>query len=347
MNQMPPIPPARRQRRPFITSFLGEVFPFLSGRDLLVCALVSRYWREEADAISLWRTLLTSNPVTRSYAFLAPSLPDMKRMVLQGILDVSLQQPNQRNGGFTSQRVCLDQLETTLENGERTSSQSRLEENFSMPTFSSQIPLARLVHPIMPTSTLPETVNDTTIKNSEILLKSMETFQRRTLRVKEGVETTGDRIKIIFQELPNMEILRFHRECLKEWTELRSFEELIVTLFCLNIEDVTLRGIFRSFAHIEMANLRNIGSSDHLQWCRFKRALPVDDNYYDYMDCLYLLGPGKQSNVKITSREESEGRERLQKFQVLRNTVRGIINLSSDDERKFSWDVLLEQLEFK
>eukprot|EP00796_Vickermania_ingenoplastis_P010999 gene10999-7642_t len=91
----PPPAPQRQQRPKFLTAYLDLVLPFLDGASLLTCTEVSRVWREEANALSLWRRLVDLReeelrragvPISTAPLPLSLSgftLREMKRLVLQ------------------------------------------------------------------------------------------------------------------------------------------------------------------------------------------------------------------------------------------------------------------------
>ncbi|RNE99944.1 hypothetical protein TraAM80_07908 [Trypanosoma rangeli] len=342
----PPPPPARRRRRPFVTSFVDSVLPFLPAKDLLACAGVCQIWREEANSLSLWRALLAANSATAIYTYSNFPLREIQKIVLQRTPLAAIGTTYVGHGFTSNTGDFIQNLENGAEARSTTFIHRQATNRVSERGFSSGLSFPRTVHNELGGPNLEITTTYADLKRrAESLMSEMGSLQSYMSLLKEQTSASTRALVYLSQHLPSSGAVLLHRECLREWKRLKLFEELVVNSLYLSIEcPPPCRGV-RSFAHAEMVGLGEVGSLFHLNWCRFKNVLPLNDIYFDYMNLLYSYGPGILYPIKLSLLEEAEGKRNLACFSRLRDIVNDVINRKYGESRNISWNFLLQCLE--
>nr|CCD14296.1 unnamed protein product [Trypanosoma congolense IL3000] len=340
MKDAPP-PPARRQRLPFVTAFLGDILPFLSPRELLICSSVSRTWREETRALPLWRMLLINNPNTAQHAYKGLSLAEMQKIALGGG-DVSRLDENASGGERRRKnRVASEKSYTVKPPGmfpvER---EVCPRNNLSLCREDSAGESRRKI-------ALPSDRNMLSFtKNSvDSLFKVFGTLQSYMVQLRGKVLSSNNVVSRLSNRLPSGKAIWLHHESIRLWRKIKFFEEVVtLSLSLYKRGERSLKGL-RSFVQVEIVTSGEIGSPNHLQWCCFKRALPLDDAYYDYLDLLYLHGPSKHQPPVATASEIDEVVGRIQMYGAIQAVVDEVIMMGNSDSTPLSWDILLSKIE--
>ncbi|KEG09030.1 hypothetical protein DQ04_05951000, partial [Trypanosoma grayi] len=215
-------------------------------------------------------------------------------------------------------------------------------------SFSSGLPLIRTLREELGDSTSNrETLHSLMNSSIESLHRTMETLHTKTLQMREHMAASTEAIQKVKQQMPSFGAIQLHRQCVKQWNALRVFEEVVVGSLCSCNETLSVGKGIRTFAQAEMATLSKIGSVVHFEWCRFKRALPLDDSYYDYVDFLCSFGPRKSKYVNMTCQEEETGWRQVMQFSLFHEVVGNIIRLKKSETKNLSWNTIVEYLETK
>ncbi|EKF27973.1 hypothetical protein MOQ_008294 [Trypanosoma cruzi marinkellei] len=341
----PPPPPARRHRRPFVTLFIADVLPFLSARDVLVCAGVCRVWREEANSLSLWRELLANDPATAMHAYRRRTLHAIQRIALRR---ASIPGIEENYVGFSStfnRGRGSNRLEHTLETGSGFISENDFRKNCGARGFSLGLPFLQIVHKEIAERNPEHGAIDLVFKKKAgSTMKAMESLQLQMILLKKHVSKSTHVLDALRQQMPNRDVVLLHEECFRKWKRLKIFEELVVNLLYSSIEGSPPSERVRNFVQAEMVAISRVGSPFYLKWCRFKNVLPLNDGYYDYVDFLYSYGPGMLYTLNFPLIVESEGKKLLDYFSTLQNTINDIIRQKHDESKNISWDCLLQRL---
>ncbi|KAF8289254.1 hypothetical protein TcBrA4_0001000 [Trypanosoma cruzi] len=344
----PPPPPTRRHRRPFMTSFIADVLPFLPARDLLVCAGVCRVWREEANSLSLWREFLTNDPATAMHAYRRLTLHAIQKIVLQRAWIPGIGKKYLEFGSTADRDGSLNRLEHTLETGPRFISEKDFRKDCGVRGFSFGLPFLQIEHKeIAETNPGNGAIDFSSKKRAGSTMKVMESLQLQMMLLKEHISKSIHVLDALRQQLPTRDTVLLHEECFRKWKRLKIFEELVVNSLYSSTEGSPPSGRVRNFVQAEMVAISKVGSPFYLKWCHFKNVLPLNDAYYNYVDFLYSYGPGRLYTLKFSLFEETEGKKLIRYFSALQNTVNDIIRQKHDESKNISWDCLLQRLEEK
>ncbi|SCU65978.1 uncharacterized protein TEOVI_000624600 [Trypanosoma equiperdum] len=336
MEMAAPPPPARRRRQPFITSFLENVLPFLPARELLVCATVSRTWREESRALSIWRALLISNPRTVQYGYQGLTLGEMQKIALRA---ANLSDNRGDAGGVT------DQETSGMERSDLRDSERRAEPSLENARgnqrrqFSSCGGVSTLERGAIMIQRTGGAICVETKSCTNDIQKTFETVQTYIVHVRENVKSIACVIDALRQKVPSSESIKFHQQCVGLWKRLNVFEEIVIDSLDEG-ETASLRGL-RNFKQVEVVMSGQVESQAYIQWCFFKQALPLDETYYDYVDLLYSLGPARCSPAIATLSEIELAVERIRMNNQLQTVIDGVIMMKSVDIGRLCWESLM------
>ncbi|KAG8348614.1 hypothetical protein TRVL_00576 [Trypanosoma vivax] len=336
----PPPPPARKNRRPFITAFIGQVFQFLPARDLLQCGLVSRAWREESVSMALWRQLLMTNSETAPFAFRGLALKEMQRLALSESFSeypspaFTLYDPRSATGEPFPRFGCnFGRAALIMQSSQNVGNTSQDMPNVAA-TFTSSDPQA----PERTECCTPLSCRANCIQNS------FNTLKLYSLQLMRQIRTYEECVRRLLQNAPNVEASKLYERCSKELKQVKLFEEIVTSSFCQS-EDGNLGMGLRSFVQIEIISMKAVGSSHHLSWCRFKKAFPLDNTYYDYLDVLHSCGQIVCETLKYHQSEIERVESKLKIFHIIKETIGEVISARLSSGKNVPWKDLIRLLE--
>lgn len=331
-----------------MTAFLGNVFPFLTANDLVVCMQVCKIWKEEANALSLWRALLADNPSTVMYTYCGLTVDAIQKILLWGHRPFLVKQDHGESMPVFSNGTFARPFLTSSDAEARMPLDIQITNGVVAQSFSSGTAFVRREHnklsvPMLQTRTAQLAMN----KALASALMTMETLQAHMVLLKRQIADTTRVLDALYQHLPSSDAVWLYHECTRQWKRLLFFEELVLTLLCSNLKGPSFRVGVRSFVQAEIATHGETDLSFSLQWCRFKKVFSLDDHYYNYVDWLYSYGPGKENFFKMSLDEEEIGKWQMERFSALCNLIEDVTKQRYGHARENTWECFLQYLENK